>query len=136
MRRFWSISTVLALTASLFAPMSTASMMAGHPLGCPRMAVHRAEDHKAHAMMHGHHCSMPEMQESLPASTDGDGISSRAEGCPMDCCVQRSLPNSTAIASFSLIPPLAVTEAEIQFVPVTFTSTGFSSHTDRGPPAA
>ncbi len=101
------------------------------------MAGHGADHQKTHTMPHADHCAaMHEQMEPQAASTDGDSINSREESCPMDCCAQRSLPNATAIGSFSLIPPLAVTDAEIHFVPVTFTSAGFSSHTDRGPPTA
>jgi len=86
---------------------------------------------------HAHHCAaMHEQQEPQPASEDGASVSGRSESCPMNCCTQGSLPNATAVVSFSLIPPLAVTDAEIHLVPVTFTSAGFSSHTDRGPPTA
>jgi hypothetical protein len=91
----------------------------------------------AHAKNMAHHCgAMHENQMPQRVSGMGREISGRMASAPMGCCCERTLPNTTAVASFSLIPPLAVTETELQFVQITFISAGFSSHTDRGPPAA
>jgi hypothetical protein len=127
MRRFWSITVLAAQVAFLLSP----AWSQGLDMLCCEGAT---ECHRSAYAMHAmHHCAVMHAQQGAGEVA----VSSRMErGCPMDCCVPRNLPNATATASFSLIPPLAVTEAEFQFVPVTFTSNGFSSHTDRGPPAA
>jgi hypothetical protein len=131
MRRLWSITALLAQVAFLLPPAWSQQLC---PL-CSRGAVacHRT----AHGKKMAHHCgAMHGHQMPQQASGMGREISGRMAGAPMGCCCERTLPNTTAVASFSLIPPLAVTEAEFQLIPVTFTSNGFSSHTDRGPPAA
>lgn len=52
----------------------------------------------------------------------------------MNCCVQGATKDGAVPAAASLLAPLAVTDQELSYAPVMFTSAGFSSHTDRGPP--
>jgi hypothetical protein len=52
----------------------------------------------------------------------------------MDCCTPGQLRGGAAVSINSFLPPPAVSDRELHFVPVTFTIAGFSSHTDRGPP--
>ncbi|HEX7288839.1 MAG TPA: hypothetical protein VF532_21830 [Candidatus Angelobacter sp.] len=136
MRRFWSITTILALVAAMLAPMTGAAMEAAHPMGCPRTAAH-SEHQKSHAMKaHAHHCGAMHEEHAPEPASPGSSISGLEKSCPMDCCVQGSLPNASAVAAFSLILQLAVSDAELHLVPIIFVSAGFSSHTDRGPPTA
>ena len=83
--------------------------------------------------MEGHHHDDASTAESDLAAVQG-GESSGA--CPMDCCLPGHPTNATTMASAPELPPLAVTERVSLIVPVVFICHGFSSHTDRGPPAA
>jgi hypothetical protein len=60
---------------------------------------------------------------------------SASEKCPMNCCVQAVPPTVAALPAASFIPQLHVIEASIHVFAVKFSSAGFSSHTDRGPPS-
>jgi hypothetical protein len=132
MRRFLSITTIAALISSSASPLlATACHHAGPPLAC-----HRAQQHKAHCSgmaMEGHHHDDAPAPESNSATVQG---SESTGTCPMDCCTPGHPKNATTMASVPELPPLAVTERLSLIVPVVFTCHGFSSHTDRGPPAA
>jgi hypothetical protein len=83
--------------------------------------------------MEGHHHDDAAAPESDSATVQG-GESSGT--CPMDCCIPGHPKNATTTASVPELPPLAVAERVSVVVPVVFICRGFSSHTDRGPPAA
>jgi hypothetical protein len=133
MRRFFSIATIAALMSSLVSPLSAAAC----PHSQQAMACHRIQATQAHQT---HHCDemMGHDQAGEPApedsSTPGFKAGQSRESCPMDCCTPRHVTNATAIGVGRSLPPLAVTQKVFQFVPVVFARTGFSSHTDRGPP--
>jgi hypothetical protein len=137
MRRFWSISALVAQVAFLLSPAWSQDMS---PLCCQSKAVamcHRTAGH-SHAATHAkssQHCDEMVSAPAEPALADSVAAG-HSHPCPMDCCTQGSPKSVSAVTSTSLIPPLAVTDAEIHFVPVLFVSAVFSSHTDRGPPPA
>ena len=81
-------------------------------------------------MMHDHHADA-QKQEEIPVMADNPGAN-----CPMDCCIPGHPTNAVNVVVASDLPPLAVIEYRLQFVPLVFVRTGFSSHTDRGPPSA
>jgi len=128
MRRLLSITTVLALLASMTSPLLAATCGAGtgkavscHPVEMP---------HCDRPMHHHHH-----HDDAEPASHSGLSAGQSESKCPMDCCMPGH-PQSGAPATASLLPPLALTEQSFHFGQITFMSAGFSSHTDRGPPSA
>jgi len=126
MRRFLSISVVAALLSSMLSPMMAAACTGtGKAAPCHAMAA----DHCDRPTHHHHHhgVAAPESKTALSA-VDDQGK------CPMDCCMAGHLRNGAAVSANSFLPPLAVSDREIHFAPVTFTIAGFSSHTDRGPP--
>jgi hypothetical protein len=82
--------------------------------------------------MHQHH----HQEDAEPASNSGLSAGQSDGKCPMDCCMPGHLQSGAAPATGSILPPLAVSDQSFNFVPVIFLSAGFSSHTDRGPPAA
>jgi len=133
MRRFLSITTIAALMSSLVSPLLAAAC----PHSQQTMACHRPpatqaqQKHHCDMMMHQHHAD-----EAAPAESSAPAVKGvpSPDNCPMDCCAPRHVTNASAIASASSLPPLAVTQQVFQFVPVVFARTGFSSHTDRGPP--
>jgi hypothetical protein len=133
MRRVWSISTVVAMVVSLFSPM-----MAGaetmHPASCHRVAAPAASHSEVVTHPQKHHCH--EMAESLPEPQSGGSVVAATGGqeCPMNCCVEGTPQNGTALAVVFQLPSILVSGNSFQFVPVAFTTAGFSSHTDRGPP--
>ena len=132
MRRLVSISAMMAMLVSLFSPLLAQAQGAdaSHPMAC-----HRA-GHTAAATKH-HHCAEMTAAARSASSPDGRSIKTGRDlpQCPMDCCMQGHPQNGTALNSIPQVPAPAVAETHRQFIPVTFTGTGFSSHTDRGPPA-
>jgi hypothetical protein len=127
MRRFLSITLVFALLAATATPLVAAS--------CPHvkmaMACHRTE--------HAHHCeSMQDEPGDASQAEPGEpafaGVTA-AQDCPMDCCAPSQRTSSVAFtASFSM-SLLSSSESSISFTSLIFSAPGFSSHTDRGPPA-
>jgi hypothetical protein len=125
MRRFLSITVVAALLSSMLSPvMAAACTGTGKAVSCHAMAA----DHCDRPMHQHHHgAAAPESKTALSAAED-------QAKCPMDCCMAGHPTNSAVVSANSFLPPLAVSDREIHFTPVTFTIAGFSSHTDRGPP--
>jgi hypothetical protein len=125
MRRFLSIATVLALLFSMASPVLAACTGSGRAATCHAMATPQADP-----AMHGHHHheAAPE-PASIFSAGESDGK------CPMDCCKPGHPRSGAPAVAASTFPPLAVTEQNVHSVTVAFTSAGFSSHTDRGPPA-
>jgi len=54
--------------------------------------------------------------------------------CPMDCCTSGHPQGIAAAAAMTMSPSLVVVEQNMLWSPIVFTHSGFSSHTDRGPP--
>jgi len=129
MRRFLSITVVAALLSSMLSPVMAACTGTGKAVSCHAAAVAMAADHCDRPMhQHHHHDAAP--PESKTAFSAGDDQAK----CPMDCCMAGHPRNSAVVSADSFLPPLAVSDREVHFAPVTFTIAGFSSHTDRGPP--
>lgn len=137
MRRLASISAMMAMLVSLFSPLLAQAQGAAvsHPMAC-----HRAPGESAHASASAkhHHCAAMAGTSTPTSSSNERSITAGKDlpDCPMDCCTQGHPQNGTALSSLSKLPPLAVTEGVPQIASQTFVSAGFSSHTDRGPPAA
>ena len=130
MRRFLSITVVAALLSSMLSPiMAAACTGTGKAVSCHAAAM--AADH-CDRPMHQHHHHGVAAPQSKTALSAGDDEAK----CPMDCCMAGHPSNGAAVSANSVLPPLAVSDREIHFAPVTFTIAGFSSHTDRGPPRA
>lgn len=84
---------------------------------------------------HCHDLNAGEQQVSTAGTGTAMIKAGSAEKCPMNCCLQAAPPTAAALPAASLLLLLAATRTEHHFVPVMFASTGFSSHTDRGPPS-
>lgn len=128
--RFVSITVIVALLCSpLLAAMPACCAQAGRPTLCH---IQKQERH--------HHCA--EMQEQQPERDDTPGTHLRATGatperCPMTCCcVQANAGKHAALLNDSVLRVSLVTLDRLHVQQVPFRSNGFSSHTDRGPPAA
>jgi hypothetical protein len=75
-------------------------------------------------------------------SEEGSGTSDLAEiqavpsppNCPMDCCTSGHPQAIAAAAAMTMSPSLVVVDQNVLWSPIVFTHSGFSSHTDRGPP--
>jgi hypothetical protein len=131
MRRILSITTVIALLSSMFSPvMAEACTGAGKAVSCHAEAMPHCDRPK-----HEHHHHDAAMDESNPGLSGLSSADNDAK-CPMDCCTPGHPRNGAAVAATSFLPPLAVSDGELQFTPITFIIAGFSSHTDRGPPLA
>lgn len=128
MRRISAITAIAALVVSMALPVWASACTAMH---------HGMMCHRAEAAQHHHHCDMMNGQEeeSSEAASQASFQATPAK-CPMQCCMQAQAGNGTAVLALSLMPQLTVSEYHLDFPTVTFSRTGFSSHTDRGPPLA
>jgi hypothetical protein len=132
MRRFFSITTIATLMFSMVSPLLAAACPHSPQLmACHRPPAALAQQHHCDTMMQEHHA-----EEAAPAESSAPAVKGvqSPENCLMDCCAPRHVTSASAIAAASSLPPLVVTQQVFQFVPVVFARTGFSSHTDRGPP--
>jgi hypothetical protein len=125
MRRVFSIATVAALLFSLMSPMMAACTGTGKAVSC-----HAAEATHCDRAMHHHH------EAAEPESNAGLFAVDNPARCPMDCCMPGHPQSGTVRAAAPILPPLAVSDRTPHVVQVAFISAGFSSHSDRGPPAA
>jgi hypothetical protein len=88
-----------------------------------------------HRMAAQHHCdSMMDDQQEDADAIPVPAVSSRPADCPMDCCMQATTVTNAVAIPHNAVPLLLTIEKQVSFTPVPFTATGFSSHTDRGPP--
>jgi hypothetical protein len=128
MRRFLSIATIAALLSSMLSPlMAAACTGTGKAVSC-----HAVEAPSCDRPMHQHHhhaAAAPKSKSAMSADAD-------AAKCPMDCCTPGHPRTGAAASTQTHLPPLAANDRHCHFAPVTFSSIGFSSHTDRGPPQA
>jgi hypothetical protein len=135
MRRVFSISTMLVLLCSTFSPLWAGDMDTMQAPSCHRMSMQDASAKQKAKRAHAHHCDS--MDTQAMQSTSGVSITpGHSHSCPMNCCIQGAPTSRAAVSATTFLPPLAVVEAEFEFASITFASAGFSSHTDRGPPAA
>jgi hypothetical protein len=139
MRRLVALSAVAALMLSLNSPLLAASCEHGKTMpACHR--VREQNSQKPHCETMHHHDSAGETdaaEESTPASNHPVIQSApSSQNCPMNCCQLGDRTNAVALAITPSLPQPAVVELTPSIVSVVFTSTGFSSHTDRGPPTA
>lgn len=128
MRRILSIAIVVALFSSMLSPvMAEACTAAGKAASCHEEAMPYCD-----RPMHEHH------HHGAATGDSKSGLSASENGvkCPMDCCTPGHPRNGAAVVATSILPLLAMSDREFQYVPITFTVAGFSSHTDRGPPLA
>jgi hypothetical protein len=133
MRRLVSITAIAALLFSLVSPLLAATCEHGKEMA----ACHRVQEQKPQKphceMMHDH-----DDANKTPPASDGPAMqgSPSSQSCPMDCCQLGDRANAIALAVRSGLPQPAVTDQIPSIVSVVFSNTGFSSHTDRGPPSA
>src|SRR5438034_7415908 len=128
MRRAFSISVIVALVCSLFAPAfaATCESMNKKPV------CHRQNGVVHHCDTMGHHHQAEVASESSASVT----AASNTSDCPMACCNQAYFITAIAGPARFVSPVQVVMNHEFHFSTVIFVSTGFSSHTDRGPPLA
>jgi hypothetical protein len=124
MRRFFSITAIVALLFSGMSPLAAACTGSGKVASCHMEAA----SHCDRAMHHHQHQTDQNSSGMFAVESDSK--------CPMDCCTPGHPQTGTVLASSSPLPPLAAAKHKIQMTSVIFLSAGFSSHTDRGPPTA
>jgi len=128
MRRLFSISAIIAVLASL-AP--THMLMSCHANAA------RTVCHRTGTAAHTHHCeAMQEEAASAEESWSNLDALNVPSTCPMNCCFQLGSGNGTAIAAAQVDFQFPAVEYSFLSAQVVFAHSGFSSHTDRGPPAA
>jgi hypothetical protein len=126
MRRAFSITTIAALICSTASPLLAAAC----PHSRPAMACHRTKAQHPQCPMHH------QQAEEASASSDLAEIQSAPSpvNCPMDCCISGHPQGIAAAAAMTMSPSLVVLDQSMLWSPIAFTHSGFSSHTDRGPP--
>lgn len=134
MRRIFSISAILMLMYSAALPSVMSAMMVNDAA----MACHRPTlGTGAATPEHCHDMADMAGNETMAAPADGALITVAAEQkCPMDCCTMMGTAQQAIPSSRKSTPALVVIEQAVSVSGVVFTSSGFSSHTDRGPPSA
>lgn len=130
MRRWFSITAICALLASTAMPLVAAS--------CPHakmaMACHRTEH--AQAQGHQHHCDEMAKEQNDPGSSETRIQSALQQNCPMDCCSASQRTSAVALSAVFSTAALPLAGHDASFINPVFSTSGFSSHTDRGPPTA
>lgn len=129
MRRLISISTTVALLFSLVSPLLAQTCMRGGE---------RASCHRVNQTASQHHCDgMPghHHEDEMVVPDQGDSISGVASNCPMNCCLAAQAGKQVAVVNSIVVAPQIAFSAKLQLTAVVFVATGFSSHTDRGPPS-
>ena len=128
----YSILALLAILYPVASPLWASTMEPQHSAMCHRMAMGAAKASSQPA----HHChGIDADNNSAQNSSTPSFNAGSSEQCPMNCCVQSVPRTVAALPAVSSLPVLVDTEVSAHVVPVTFTSVGFSSHTDRGPPS-
>lgn len=98
-----------------------------------RATCHRVSQTASHQHcdgMPGHH-----HEEAMVASDSERSVNGVPSACPMNCCLAAQAGKQVAVANQLVISPQLSISAKWQLVTVVFVATGFSSHTDRGPPS-
>jgi hypothetical protein len=130
MRRLISISTAVALLISLVSPLlAEACVKNGGRASCHRVGQAAPHHHNCDGMPGHHH------EDDMSAPDQSDSISSLDSTCPMNCCLATQAGKHVAVVNNIAIAPQLAVSAKSQLAAVVFIATGFSSHTDRGPPA-
>lgn len=122
MRQFSSITAIVALISALLTPQFSMECC----VGGGRQVCHRAAER---------HCDhMDQVQSDEQPSTN---ISARTvpSKCPMTCCLSVAPNAGTTVVLIAINLPQVITQVAVGSNLV-FISSGFSSHTDRGPPLA
>jgi hypothetical protein len=137
MRRLIAITAIAVLMVSLNAPLLAATCEHTKPMA----ACHGVEEQKAQKphceRMHEHDAQKADGdEESTPVSGNVTIQSAPSQNCPMDCCQLGHRTNAVVLAGTTALPQPSPSEQTPSILSVIFSRTGFSSHTDRGPPSA
>src|SRR5215468_692100 len=135
MRRLLAITVIAALICSTGLPVwaNACVSMQRTPL-CHRTPAHQhAADQTSRPV---HHCDSMEPKDDTSASQSAIVVAGHAKDCPMQCCTQAKAGASSAVAATAFIAILLSSENHLGIPAVVFSTPGFSSHTDRGPPVA
>ena len=129
MRRLISISMAVPLIFSLVSPLlAQTCMKSGERASCHRVS-HAASHHECDGMPGHHH------EDEMVVPDQSNSVSGVASNCPMNCCLAAQAGKQVAVVNHSMVAPQLVFSAKLQLTAVVFVATGFSSHTDRGPPS-
>lgn len=134
MRRLCSILALFAVLCPVASPLWAAVIHPAQPASCHRMPMATTEGEPA--ARPAHHCHDMDGNEQVPTAETNPAVmnASSSEKCPMNCCLQAAPPTVAALPADSFLLFLVAARTALHVVPDTFTSAGFSSHTDRGPP--
>ncbi|HLJ86886.1 MAG TPA: hypothetical protein VKZ53_08680 [Candidatus Angelobacter sp.] len=118
------------------------TMMSSTTMASTMMACHRA-GHMDHST--SQHCEGMLEQASAGNHSPGQSGSDHTSGsrltsidepskCPMNCCLQMGGNHGATITINYGDSQQSIVERIIPSISIVFTTSGFSSHTDRGPP--
>lgn len=131
MRRLLAITVIAALICAMGMPV-WASETSHKAMLCHREPAHNHATRKA-----AHHCNSMAMEDEQDATAASDSetfMKGSSHACPVQCCTQANAGTSPAVVSAAPICGLHSAEDHVHAPAVTFSTPGFSSHTDRGPP--
>jgi hypothetical protein len=133
MRRLVSITAIVSLMSSLVSPLLAATCEHGRQMARCHQVQEQKPQNPHCEMMHHHDAA----EESAPP-TNNSAVTGElsSQNCPMDCCRVGDRSNAVALAASPSLPQPTVNDQSSSMIRVVFTRTGFSSHTDRGPPSA
>jgi hypothetical protein len=137
MRRLIAITAIAVLMVSLNSPLLAATCEHGNlTIACHR--VHEQKAQKPHCEGHESDAQKTDGdEESAPVSSDRTIQSApSSQNCPMDCCQLGHRTNAVALTVTPSLPQPVLGKQTPSILSLTFSRTGFSSHTDRGPPSA
>jgi hypothetical protein len=136
MRRLVSITAIVALMSTLVSPLLAATCEHGtQAVVCHR--VHGQKPQKPHCEGMKHEDATDE--EMAPSPSSSGPVAQAApssQDCPMDCCTVGTRTNAVALSVIPSLPKPIAADRNASIVQVVFSRSGFSSHTDRGPPSA
>jgi hypothetical protein len=124
-RRVLSMSLALALCWPMVLPAWAGS------------CAHSSKAQMCHRVKHTSDCAMMHHMHAEESEGSESGISAVEQDpkCPMTCCMQAGPRTARPVPVVVDYTPSLLLESFAQFESQVFTASGFSSHTDRGPPA-
>ena len=142
MRRVFASALIAVLVASLSLPVwaTACAHMAKTPM-CHRAPAQHSHHHshptarKDGARRGPRHCdTMMDEPDEAGTSSSNQTVSDLPAKCPMQCCMQATVSKVAVAVKIEIaFHPITLHE-RVERPRILFTSNGFSSHTDRGPP--
>ncbi|HEY6970372.1 MAG TPA: hypothetical protein VJA94_14280 [Candidatus Angelobacter sp.] len=140
MRRVFASALIVVLVASLSLPVwaTACAHMAKTPMCHRAPAQHHSHPtaRKDGARWGPHHCDGMGDENEMAVPNSDRRVSDLPAKCPMQCCMQATVSKVAVAVKNAIVFHPITSHERVERPGILFTSNGFSSHTDRGPPAA